>query len=70
MGNPLFTFQLPYSSNMEFLYRPFLPFRSLLSDDKRRLETKIGQLEEELDEEQANVESFNDRLRKSQQLVG
>lgn len=31
---------------------------------------KINQLEEELEEEQANVESLNDRLRKSQQLVG
>uniref|UniRef100_A0A8D3CNQ3 Myosin, heavy chain 11b, smooth muscle n=1 Tax=Scophthalmus maximus TaxID=52904 RepID=A0A8D3CNQ3_SCOMX len=42
---------------------------SLLSDEKRRLDTKINQLEEELDEEQANVESLNERLRKSQQLV-
>lgn len=46
-----------------------LPLRSLLSDEKRRLDAKITQLEEELDEEQANVESLNDRLRKSQQLV-
>lgn len=44
--------------------------RSLLSDEKRRLETKISQLEEELEEEQANMEGLNDRLRKSQQLVG
>uniref|UniRef100_A0A8D3DBU5 Myosin, heavy chain 11b, smooth muscle n=1 Tax=Scophthalmus maximus TaxID=52904 RepID=A0A8D3DBU5_SCOMX len=43
--------------------------KSLLSDEKRRLDTKINQLEEELDEEQANVESLNERLRKSQQLV-
>uniref|UniRef100_A0A7N6AMQ9 Myosin, heavy chain 11b, smooth muscle n=1 Tax=Anabas testudineus TaxID=64144 RepID=A0A7N6AMQ9_ANATE len=42
---------------------------SMMSDEKRRLETKISQLEEELEEEQANVESLNDRLRKSQQLV-
>lgn len=42
----------------------------MLSDDKRRLDTKIRQLEEELEEEQANVESLNERLRKSQQLVG
>lgn len=42
----------------------------MLSDEKRRLDTKISQLEEELEEEQANVESLNDRLRKSQQLVG
>uniref|UniRef100_A0AAQ5ZJV2 Myosin, heavy chain 11b, smooth muscle n=1 Tax=Amphiprion ocellaris TaxID=80972 RepID=A0AAQ5ZJV2_AMPOC len=46
-----------------------LLFRSLLSDEKRRLETKISQLEEELEEEQTNVESLNDRLRKSQQLL-
>lgn len=44
--------------------------RSLLSDEKRRLETKISQLEEELEEEQATMEGLNDRLRKSQQLVG
>lgn len=42
----------------------------MLSDEKRRLDTKISQLEEELEEEQANIESLNDRLRKSQQLVG
>lgn len=41
-----------------------------MSDEKRRLEAKISQLEEELEEEQANMESLNDRLRKSQQLVG
>ncbi|CAN9505033.1 unnamed protein product [Ophioblennius macclurei] len=43
--------------------------RSLLSDEKRRLDTKIGQLEEELEEEQANVENLNERLRKSQQMA-
>ncbi|TKS91304.1 Myosin-11 Myosin heavy chain 11 [Collichthys lucidus] len=43
--------------------------RSLASDEKRRLDTKIGLLEEELEKEQANVESLNERLRKSQQLV-
>ncbi|KAE8282747.1 Myosin-11 Myosin heavy chain 11 Myosin heavy chain, gizzard smooth muscle [Larimichthys crocea] len=43
--------------------------RSLVSDEKRRLDTKISLLEEELEEEQANVESLNERLRKSQQLV-
>lgn len=39
-------------------------------DEKRRLDAKISQLEEELEEEQANVESLNERLRKSQQQVG
>ncbi|XP_069021405.1 myosin-11-like isoform X4 [Embiotoca jacksoni] len=43
--------------------------KSITSDEKRRLDAKICQLEEELDEEQTNVESLNDRLRKSQQLV-
>lgn len=42
----------------------------MMSDEKRRLDMKISQLEDELEEEQANVESLNDRLRKSQQLVG
>lgn len=56
------------SSHLSILFLPFS--RSMLSDEKRRLETKISQLEEELEEEQANIESLNDRLRKSQQLVG
>ncbi|XP_068193831.1 myosin-11-like isoform X2 [Antennarius striatus] len=43
--------------------------RSLLSDEKRRLETKVLQLEEELEEEQSGVETLNERLRRSQQLV-
>lgn len=44
-------------------------FRSALSDEKRRLEAKISQLEEELEEEQSNMEILNDRLRKSTQQV-
>ena len=44
-------------------------FRSALSDEKRRLEAKISQLEEELEEEQSNMEIINDRLRKSTQQV-
>lgn len=43
--------------------------RSALSDEKRRLEAKIAQLEEELEEEQSNMEILNDRLRKSTQQV-
>ena len=46
-----------------------LLLRSAFSDDKRRLEARISQLEEELDEEQTNVETLNDRLRKTQQQV-
>jgi len=45
------------------------PQRSALSDEKRRLEAKIQQLEEELEEEQGNMEMLNDRLRKSTQQV-
>lgn len=41
-----------------------------MADEKRRLDAKIRQLEEELEEEQANEEGLNERLRKSQQLVG
>ena len=37
---------------------------SLLTDEKRRLEARITQLEEELDEEQLNTEMVNDRLRR------
>jgi len=40
-----------------------------LSDEKRRLEAKISQLEEELEEEQSNLEILNDRQRKSTQQV-
>ena len=43
--------------------------RSALSDEKRRLEAKISQLEEELEEEQRNLEIVNDRQRKSTQQV-
>lgn len=45
--------------------------RSGMSDERRRLEAKIQQLEEELDEEQANTETLNDRLRRSvQEVIG
>lgn len=43
--------------------------RSALADEKRRLEGRIAQLEEELEEEQGNMEILNDRLRKSTQQV-
>ncbi|XP_037544381.1 myosin-11-like isoform X3 [Nematolebias whitei] len=43
--------------------------RSMMFDDKRHLEAKISQLEEELEEEQVALENLNERLRKSQQLV-
>ncbi|XP_028311850.1 myosin-11-like isoform X1 [Gouania willdenowi] len=43
--------------------------RTLLSDEKRRLEAKIAQLEEELEEERSAMEGMNDRMRKSQQMA-
>lgn len=44
--------------------------RSALMDEKRRLEARIAQLEEELEEEQGNMELLNDRLRKTTMQVG
>lgn len=53
-----------------FNYRPYTvyavhSFRNSAIDDKRRLELRIAQLEEELEEEQGNVEQVNDKLRKA-----
>ncbi|KAG7273095.1 hypothetical protein CRUP_024825 [Coryphaenoides rupestris] len=42
--------------------------RSLGSEEKRCMDSKISQLDEELEEVQSTVESLSDRLRKSQQL--
>lgn len=39
--------------------------RSSLLEEKRRLEARIAQLEEELEEEQGNMEMLNDRFRKT-----
>uniref|UniRef100_A0A8D3E5D6 Myosin, heavy chain 10, non-muscle n=1 Tax=Scophthalmus maximus TaxID=52904 RepID=A0A8D3E5D6_SCOMX len=39
--------------------------RSSLLEEKRRLEARITQLEEELEEEQGNMEMLNDRFRKT-----
>ncbi|XP_033826509.1 myosin-10 isoform X1 [Periophthalmus magnuspinnatus] len=39
--------------------------KSALLEEKRRLEARIAQLEEELDEEQGNMELLNDRFRKT-----
>lgn len=44
---------------------PLLVPRSALLDEKRRLEARIAQLEEELEEEQSNMELLNDRFRKT-----
>ncbi len=43
--------------------------RSALMDEKRRLEARIAQLEEELEEEQGNMELLNDRFRKTTMQV-
>ncbi|XP_061568318.1 myosin-11-like [Cololabis saira] len=45
------------------------PGRSVPSEEKRRLEAKVLQLEEELEEEQAGLDGLGERLKKSQQLV-
>uniref|UniRef100_A0A7M4FPV1 Myosin-9 n=1 Tax=Crocodylus porosus TaxID=8502 RepID=A0A7M4FPV1_CROPO len=43
-----------------------LPFgQNLAMEEKRRLEARIAQLEEELEEEQSNTEMVNDRLKKA-----
>lgn len=50
-----------------YLCRPLLlrvP-RALALEEKRRLEARIAQLEEELEEEQGNTELINDRLKKA-----
>lgn len=40
-----------------------------MMDEKRRLEARIAQLEEELEEEQGNMELLNDRFRKTTMQV-
>jgi len=39
--------------------------RAAFLEEKRRLEARIAQLEEEVDEEQSNAELANERARKS-----
>lgn len=47
-------------------YDFFLPFhRTALSDEKRRLDMRISQLEEDLEEEQSNSELMAERHRKT-----
>ncbi|KAK1798374.1 hypothetical protein P4O66_007828, partial [Electrophorus voltai] len=45
------------------------PGKSILSEKKHRQEGRVTHLEEELEEEQGNVESLNDKLRRSIQQV-
>lgn len=42
-----------------------MSYRALAMEEKRRLEARIAQLEEELEEEQGNTEIINDRLKKA-----
>ena len=42
---------------------------SLLSDEKRRLDARIAQLEEELEEEQTNSEVLMERAKKAQTSI-
>lgn len=37
----------------------------MLADEKRRLEARISQLEEDLEEEQLNMEMINDRMKRN-----
>lgn len=48
----------------------FIPSRNTLQDEKRRLEARIAQLEDELEEEQGNMETMSDRVRKATLQVG
>jgi hypothetical protein len=46
-----------------------LHFRSLLSDEKRRLDSRISELEEELEEERAQNEMLEEKAKRSQLAV-
>lgn len=57
-------------TNTSFIIHSHLfSFRAALLDEKRRLEARIAQLEEELEEEQSNMELLNDRFRKTTMQV-
>lgn len=53
--------------NCAFFFFFFFPLSlsSLSSDERRRLDARIAQLEEELEEEHLNVELVNDRMKKA-----
>lgn len=48
-----------------FLLILYLSLSAQAADERRRLEARIAQLEEELEEEQCNTELTNDRLKKA-----
>lgn len=52
------------------LLSPSFVRSSLLTDEKRRLEARITELEGELEEEHLNAEMVNDRVRRATQQVG
>lgn len=56
-------------SNTSLYFIHIHSFRAALLDEKRRLEARIAQLEEELEEEQGNMELLNDRFRKTTMQV-
>lgn len=69
----------PHSSTQRLFPKPeggwsprpaCISLRNTLQDEKRRLEARIAQLEEELEEEQGNMEAMSDRVRKATQQVG
>lgn len=51
------------------LSRIFCFCRTLMIDEKRRLEARIASLEEELEEEQSNCEVYADKSRKAQLTI-
>lgn len=51
------------SENCMFFFFSF--FRSALLEEKRRMDARIQQLEEELEEEQSNSEMLTDKARKA-----
>lgn len=52
--------------NFLLIRKIFFYYRTLMVDEKRRLEARIASLEEELEEEQGNSEIFMDKARKAQ----
>uniref|UniRef100_A0A8C4PDD9 Myosin heavy chain 11 n=1 Tax=Dromaius novaehollandiae TaxID=8790 RepID=A0A8C4PDD9_DRONO len=55
------------SLEAELIQLQEVTFRHIQLDEKRRLEARIAQLEEELEEEQSNMEAMGDRMRKAVQ---
>lgn len=58
------------SQNVKLMRLVLMLARSALLEEKRRLEARVSQLEEELEEEQTNSELAADRQRKATLQVG